>query len=103
MHPIPQVSLTEVPTGTLWVDAREPAAYAASHIPGALSVSETNWEQSLPVFLEAWNPGTPVVVYCGGSSCGASRTVAKRLRRELRIGRVYILDGGWNVWRAQHP
>ena len=103
MHPTPLVSLAAVPAKTLWVDAREPDAYTAGHIPDAVSLSETNWEQGLPVFLAAWNPGAPVVVYCGGGSCGASRAVAERLRRELRIDRVYILDGGWNVWRAQHP
>ena len=102
MHPTPLVSLAEVPAAPLWVDAREPAVYAAGHVPGALSLSETKWEQGLPAFLAAWNPGTTVVVYCGGETCGASRAVAQRLRRELGIDKVYILEGGWDAWRSRH-
>jgi rhodanese-related sulfurtransferase len=100
-HPTPLVSLATVPAGALWVDAREPAAYAAGHVPGALSLSETHWEQGLPIFIGAWKPGIAVIVYCGSDSCGAGRSVAQRLRRELGIDRVRILEGGWDAWHTR--
>ena len=72
LHPVPQIALAALPDGALWVDAREPAVFAAGHVPGALPLSETAWEQNLPAFIDAWSPDRPVIVYCGGETCGAS-------------------------------
>ena len=64
---IEQVDLNTVSGWTppvLWVDAREAPAYAKEHIPGAVLLNETEWERLLPEFLQAWQPGRRVVVYC---------------------------------------
>lgn len=84
----------------LWVDAREPAAFARAHVPGAVNLSETNWESGLPELLDAWRPGRALVVYCDGGECLASRQVAARIRRELEIDDVFVLDDGWRAWRT---
>ena len=82
----------------LWIDAREPAAYAAGHIPGALALSETNWEEGLVRFVEQWEPGALVVVYCDGAECEASRRVARRLQTEFGVEKVAVLHEGWPAW-----
>jgi rhodanese-related sulfurtransferase len=103
----PEVAWTEVAGwrgSALLVDARSPAAYEREHIPGALPLSEAEWEQRLPEVIKAWRPGRPVVVYCDDSDCGASEAVARRLRRELGIDQVFVLKGGWGAWlKAREP
>jgi rhodanese-related sulfurtransferase len=88
-----------VPEGALWVDAREPAEFAAGHVPGAVALGETAWEEGLANFVERWEPGVLVVVYCGGAECEAARRVAERLRMELGIEEVAVLRGGWTAWQ----
>ncbi|HSY53869.1 MAG TPA: rhodanese-like domain-containing protein [Opitutaceae bacterium] len=82
----------------IWVDARPDDEYGAGHVPGAVSLNEDRWDALLPKFLEAWQPGMRVVVYCNSQRCDASREVAVRLRHELQIDNVFVLQGGWNAW-----
>jgi rhodanese-related sulfurtransferase len=84
----------------LWVDARPLSAFNRGHIPGAVLLNEDEWERLLDGFLDAWKRDSRVVVYCGGSSCDASKGVADRLKSEARIADVYVLKGGWETWRA---
>lgn len=46
----------------LWVDARKPEAFAAGHMPGAVSLNEDRWHELLPAFVSAWTPEHRVVV-----------------------------------------
>lgn len=87
----------------LWVDARRPEAFAAGHVPGAVPLREDAWEDLLPGFIEAWQPGRRVVVYCDGGGCAAARSVAERLRREFALEEVAYLEGGWEAWRQAQP
>jgi rhodanese-related sulfurtransferase len=82
----------------IWLDARPDEEYGAQHVPGALSLNEEHWEELLPKFMAAWQPGTRVVVYCNSQRCDASREVAARLRHELQIDNVFVLQGGWAAW-----
>lgn len=86
---------------TLWLDARPAADFAREHIPGALPLNEDEWDALLPAVLDAWSPDRPVVVYCSSLSCGTSREVARRLRGELEMPRVFVLAGGWEAWRKK--
>ncbi len=87
----------------LWIDARRTEAYATAHIPGAVPLREDAWEDLLPGFIEAWQPGRRVVVYCDGGGCAAARSVADRLRREFALEDVAYLEGGWEAWRQKAP
>jgi rhodanese-related sulfurtransferase len=87
----------------LWVDARTDADYANEHIPGAFSLNEDRWNELLPRMFEKWAPGKKIVVYCSSHSCNLSREVAHRLRTELQLPDVYILQGGWEEWLKAHP
>ena len=103
----PEVTWAQVsawPGPVLPVDARPAAAYEQRHVPGALPLNEAQWETELPAVIQAWHPGMRVVVYCDDAGCGASQSVARRLRRELGIDQVFVLKGGWGAWlKAQQP
>jgi len=86
----------------LWIDARSTNSYEKQHIPGAILLNETEWEQLLAGFLAVWQPGTKVVVYCDSQTCDASQAVALRLQRELQITEIYVLKGGWTTWLKNH-
>lgn len=83
----------------LWVDARPKAKFEREHIPGAVLLNEDEWVRLVGPFLDAWEPGKTVVVYCDGGGCDASHAVAKRIKEELQIeGSVLVLKDGWNAW-----
>jgi rhodanese-related sulfurtransferase len=83
----------------LWVDARPDADFTRGHIPGALPLNEDRWEELLPGLLDQWDTSRKVVVYCSTLSCQASRDVARRLREEVNLPNVFVLQGGWEAWQ----
>jgi rhodanese-related sulfurtransferase len=85
------------------VDARSSAAFASQHIPGALPLSEEQWEEQLPAVINAWRPGARVLVYCASQGCETSQSVAYRLHREMGIDDVFVLKGGWSAWLEAQP
>ncbi len=87
----------------LWVDARPDADFARAHIPGALPLNENRWDELLPHLIDQWDPSRKVVVYCSTLSCQASRDVARRLREEVSLPNVFVLQGGWEAWQKQNP
>ena len=101
-HPVAELPLADIRQrypDALWIDARSAAAYAQGHAPGAILLNEDAWDEQLAAFVEVWRPGQMMVVYCNSASCGASRAVAGRLRRELGVTDVVVLQGGWSAWR----
>ena len=86
----------------LWVDARPDANFARSHIPGALPLNEDRWDDLLPAVLDRWDTEHKVVVYCSSLSCQTSRDVAHRLREQVNLPNVFILQGGWEAWQKLH-
>lgn len=86
----------------LWVDGRNIEAFQRHHIPGAIPLNENSWEELVPSFLAAWEPGTKVIVYCDSQVCEASQAVASRLRREFSLDEIYVLKNGWSAWLQTH-
>ena len=83
----------------VWVDARPHAKFEREHIPGAVLLNEDDWVRLVGPFLDAWEPGKNIVVYCDGGSCDASHAVAKRIREELQVeSPVWVLHDGWDAW-----
>lgn len=76
------------------VDVRDRQSYEAGHIPGALSVDESNVGQ----FLAAADPARPLIVCCyhGNMSQGAADYFNRN-----GIEETYSLDGGYEAWRNQ--
>lgn len=82
------------------VDARSRQLYEKEHISGAILLSEESWDATLPTFLEQWQPERPIVIYCSGQACSASKRVALRLLMDLSGARIYVLNGGFPAWQA---
>jgi rhodanese-related sulfurtransferase len=87
-------------TNAIWIDARPDSEFEQDHVPGAILLNEDRWDELLPGFLGQWSPDKKVVVYCSSQSCNASREIARRLRDEAGLKDVFVLEGGWEAWRA---
>lgn len=84
----------------LWIDARSDEAFERGHVPGAISLNDEAWDEKLFGVFDRYEPGDRLVVYCGSEACGLSQEVARRLREESGINEVYVLQGGWDIWKA---
>ncbi len=99
-----EVTVTEVRNRfggeTLWLDARPSDQFAAAHIPGAHSLNEQDFDNQLFQLLDTLQTNTlPVVIYCDGERCEASRKIKERLLDTLPLENVWILKGGLKAWR----
>ena len=84
----------------LIVDAREPAEYAAGHIPGAINLPYDEVVGD-PERLDAVDSGgRPIICYCGGGSCEVSIHLAEALVYQSGKKRVLVFMGGWPEWEA---
>ena len=84
----------------LWVDARSKAKFERRHIPGALLLNQTDWENLISDFYDRWEPGRRIVVY-GEVDSDNGHEVASRLREGSAIDNVWVLKGGYEAWRAR--
>jgi rhodanese-related sulfurtransferase len=84
----------------LWIDARSANEYEVEHVPGAILLNLEGWDSLFPRFLDQWNPGKKVVVYCSSTACELSHEVAERLQAN-GISPVYVLKGGWEAWKSR--
>lgn len=91
----------------LWVDARSDREYERKHLEGALLVREKDAENDLAqeeVMTAIGMAGLnkrKVVVYCATEACGASKSVAEKIRATGFHDQVYTLYGGWNAVPAE--
>jgi rhodanese-related sulfurtransferase len=85
--------------GIVVIDARSRDAYAAAHIPGAVSLPHREMTRETTARLDR---GKVYVVYCDGIGCNASTKGAYQL---ASLGfRVKELLGGLDWWRRDgHP
>ncbi len=84
----------------LWVDARAEAEQERGTYPGAIALNEEDWEEGFARLLDVWQPGQPIIAFCGDDACVRSRSVAERLRRDLGEATAYSLRDGWSALRA---
>ncbi len=85
----------------LWIDARTRAEFEKGHHPGAILLNEEEWTELLWKRVEVIQASErPLVVYCAGRACEASRKVTQRLRESMGLEEVYFLRGGWDALRA---
>jgi rhodanese-related sulfurtransferase len=81
----------------VWVDARSRSRFERKKVPGAVLLNSEEWDELVPKFLDAWAPDKAVIVY-GDREGDAAATIAHRLREELKIGNVWVLQGGYDEW-----
>lgn len=100
MDTIPEVDTTEAKAlldagDTIFMDVRDPASFAAAHVPGAQHVNDHNVQQ----FVAETDPGAKIVVYCyhGHSSLGGAAFLM-----EQGFEDVASLRGGFEAWRREH-
>ena len=85
--------------GTVVVDARPHNAYAAGHIPGAVSlpINASRFDRSEVLARIAGDP--KVILYCQNTSCPWAEIVAGDLAAR-GFGALYVYPGGWKEWRT---
>jgi rhodanese-related sulfurtransferase len=99
-----EVSLAQIkkwPGSVLWVDARSESEFASEHVSDAVCLNFDNWTEQFPKFLDRYNSGQRVVVYCSATSCQLSREIASKLRAS-GVSDAYFLEGGWEAWKQQN-
>ncbi len=89
--------LTRIESGEqlVLVDALSPMSYAASHLPGAVSIPPEEVDERAAGLIPARE--VAVVVYCAGRSCDSSRRVAERLV-QLGYRNVAHYEAGKEDW-----
>ncbi|MDA0640992.1 MULTISPECIES: ArsR/SmtB family transcription factor [Nonomuraea] len=78
---------------TLVLDVRSPGAFAAGHVPGAVSVPLRELEERLGELPG----GKEIIAYCGGPYCVVSPRAVELLRGHGFRARP--LEGGLTAWR----
>ncbi|MBI1190454.1 MAG: hypothetical protein GC200_07235 [Tepidisphaera sp.] len=91
-------------SGTPFVDARAMNEYEEGHIDSALWMpSEEFMNGHTPEALQLLDAKAPVVVYCDGGLCDASKNVVVLLQ-QAGFTRCHILTDGYPGWvKAKHP
>lgn len=85
----------------IWLDARTADAFEKGHIPGARMLNEQGFNEQLLELLDTLQTSDqPVIIYCGGEKCEASRTIREKLLPMVALENCYILKGGWPAWQA---
>ncbi|GHC06565.1 hypothetical protein GCM10007047_24450 [Cerasicoccus arenae] len=82
----------------LWIDAREPEPFDQDHIPSVINLSLSHFDEQAGLFLNKWELGLAVVVYCNNRQCRASKELAERLPNEFAMDEIYVLKGEWGAW-----
>ncbi len=86
--------------GAPFVDARYLAEYEAGHVLNAfhLTVDQLIAGKGLGV-LGMMDPAAPVVVYCGGGMCDASKNLVNYLQA-AGFAQCHIMNDGYPAWVA---
>jgi rhodanese-related sulfurtransferase len=85
----------------LWIDARIDEEFKKAHIPGAISINEQHRDDQLIEHLDVLQDNKkPVVIYCDGHACQASRKMRTYFLESTPFTRdVWVLKGGWPSWQ----
>jgi rhodanese-related sulfurtransferase len=81
-----------------FLDAREPADYAAGHIGNALNLPAQSFALHFGEIAPMLTPESPLVLYCDGQECDLSHRLAELLRQQGYTN-LHILSNGWTAWR----
>jgi rhodanese-related sulfurtransferase len=82
----------------LFLDAREPADYAAGHIANALNLPAQSFAQHFGVIAPLLTPDSEMVLYCDGAECELSHRLRENLR-QLGYTNTLLFSNGWTAWR----
>jgi rhodanese-related sulfurtransferase len=85
--------------GFVILDARSLEDFDRGHLPGAVSASAKRMEETLPLVRALAAKEDKVMIYCSGSHCADSVTLARALKAD-GYTRLYIFSGGIEAWQA---
>lgn len=83
---------------TLFLDARDPADYAAGHIGNAMNLPAQSFEGYFSMIAPMITAESPMVLYCDGLQCDLGQRLRVKLR-ELGYTNTHLLHNGWTAWR----
>jgi rhodanese-related sulfurtransferase len=87
----------------VFIDARSPDHYAASHIPGAYPLDLYHPEKDVANDLAPCQNAEQVVVYCTGGECEDAESTAILLRDYgIPAQKLFVYGGGFEDWSASH-
>jgi rhodanese-related sulfurtransferase len=84
----------------VFIDARSPELYAASHIQGARNIPEDSGENFLKEELADLPEDSVLIVYCDDETSAVSRSLAEKLAFMDKARKVRVLVRGWDLWVA---
>ena len=82
----------------LFLDAREPADFAAGHIGNALNLPAQSFPEHFSDVAPMLTPTSELVLYCDGKECELSHRLASSLH-QLGYTNTHLLFNGWTAWR----
>jgi rhodanese-related sulfurtransferase len=81
----------------LFVDVRAPAAYAAGHIDGAVSLPDEDFDRRFAELRPRLQAAATLIVYCKSPECPQGMRTALRLR-DAGLSQTHLYPAGWNEW-----
>lgn len=90
--------------GVVFLDARITEEFRAGHVPQAFHMTSATFNTPLAAdAMNALDPAEPIVIYCGGGDCDASKNLAILLQG-AGFTRIHIFEAGFPAWvEAGHP
>jgi len=91
-------------TGVVFLDARIDEEFKAGHVPQAFQLTSAMFNTpAADDAMKALDPAQPIVIYCGGGDCDASKNLAILLQG-AGYTRIHIFEAGFPAWvKAGHP
>jgi len=83
--------------GVALIDARTIENFAMGHIPGAVSLPISRFDEFFPNRLERLRSARMLVVYCSGRTCSDSQELAWRLFQK-GFKSLFLYKGGMEDW-----
>jgi len=96
---LPQARAIHQAGSMLFLDAREPAAFLAGHVPGSLNIPSDTVDESAAAHQGRLDDAGGYVVYCDSPEGEVARTTAQALLQR-GLGNLYLFPGGWSQWTA---
>lgn len=87
--------------GAVLVDARPASAYAAGHVPGAVSLPKDAPAEAYAAFAEKFSSDRPVVAYGVARGEMSGFLVARKLLRDHGFHAARFVNDGYREWLAE--
>jgi len=103
---IPSMTWSQVKTmgnAIVIVDARDPTAFEAGHVPNAISLPTRLFRENIDRFTAEVPRDKPIAVYCANAKCPLSRNLAQALAEQYGYLDVRDVPGGYADWLLNAP